>query len=278
MKKLLNAVAMAGALLGASTAGAGTLVTNWGFTVNTQWTAATFTSNVGTQTQNASEITWGGGGAYTNPNLDPTAASSALVISNNPANGVVATNTFPGPPPAYGLSTIVTHYNNTLDGSFGSLATATVNTALTLTPLTPAGPNQVIPPQVFSVKFKETTNTSGGCLITSVSVCDDIFVLETGNLTQGFDYDGYHYTVQIFDVDAITKAPPGRLRSLTDEECALAGSAFGCIGFTTQEKTFTPTQFAFFINAVPVPEPSSLALFAAALFAMGASVRRKSSR
>ncbi|HSV52331.1 MAG TPA: THxN family PEP-CTERM protein [Burkholderiaceae bacterium] len=277
MKKLLNAVAVAAALVGASTANAGTLVTDWGYSVTTQWQVpfTTFSAGSGTQTSTSSLISWGAaGGDHTVTNAASTAARSALEITNSPATGPVATNTFTDPistpPPAYGLTAVMTHYNNTLDGGFATMTKTRVETALTLTPTNPAGPTLPTVMKVFGIDFKETPNISGTCAAPSATTCDDIFVVSLGDLTQSFDYDGFHYTVGIFEVS-------GNLDVLSNAQCLAAGAAIGCIGLTTPEKEHTPVQFAFFINAVELPEPAGLALFAAALFALGATVRRKSS-
>lgn len=281
MKKLLNAVAVAGALLGASTAGAATLVTDWGYNVATQWNVGmtTFSAGNGTATPGTQLISWGAtGGDHTDAGADAFSARSALEITNTPSVGIVKTNTWPGPPPAFGLGAVITHYNNTLSDQFATLKKTRLETSLTLTPFIPAGPALPNFNQAFNVDFIETPNTVGGCPGGMVgdggpnnTVCDDIFVISLGALSQGFDYDGYHYTVNIFELS-------GNLGVLHPAQCAAAGVAAGCIGVTTDEKAFTDVQFGFFINAVAIPEPAGLALFAAALFALGATVRRKSSK
>jgi hypothetical protein len=276
MRKLLNAVAVAGALLAASTANAGVMVTDWGYSVTTAWNQAftTFGSGNGTQdTSTNTLISWGAaGGNHTNAAAAPLDARSALAISNTPSNGNVLTNTFTGPgsvPPQFGLGAVISHFNNTLDGSFASLKQTRLETSLQLQAITPAGLPLPVQNQAFTVDFIETPNISGQCATPSATVCDDIFVISLGALSSGFDYDGYHYTVNIFELS-------GNLGQLTDSQCAKAGVAAGCIGITTREGARTDVQFGFYINATEIPEPESLALFAAALFAMGIALRRKS--
>jgi hypothetical protein len=274
MKKLLNAVALAGALVGASSAGAGTLVTDWGYSVVTNWQAGstTFGAGNGTQTTTPTLISWGAaGGDHTDAAAGPLAARSALEITNTPSNGHVLTNAPLGPPPAIGLGSVITHYNNTLDSGFATLKTTRLETALSLQAISPAGPPLPAAMQVFGIDFIETPNVTGTCALPSATTCDDIFVISLGALTSGFDYDGYHYTVNIFELS-------GNLGPLSNAQCAAAGVAAGCIGITTPEKAFTAVQFGFSIKAVELPEPAGLALFAAALFAMGATLRRKSSK
>jgi hypothetical protein len=274
MKKLLNAVALAGALVGASSAGAGTLVTDWGYSVTTNWQQAFTTFGAGNGTQDTSTstlISWGAAGGDHHVTGTPLTARSALEISNTPSNGHVLTNTFPGPPPAFGLGAMISHFNNTLDSGFATLKTTRLETALSLQAISPAGPPLPAAMQVFGVDFIETPNVDGTCAAPSATVCDDIFVISLGALSSGFDYDGYHYTVNIFELS-------GNLGPLSDAQCAAASVAAGCIGITTREGGRTDVQFGFYINAVELPEPAGLALFAAALFALGATVRRKSSK
>lgn len=272
MKKLLNAVALAGALLGASAASAGTLITEWSYDLTTKWlygpgqtTFSAAGSNPGTTSTSDTVLSWGAtGGSYTTPTGDMNKDRSALVISNgSTVGGDVFTN---GPDEA---GATITHFNNTISVDFQALKTTTLLTALTLQQADPVGPFGLGPlPLQFAVNFIETPN-SGTCPPPSTSVCDDIFVVALPDLSFDFMWDGYVYTVTIKDLG-------GALHFLSPQQCAAAGVAAGCYGLQTQEYAATPINFAFNITAVPVPEPESLALFAAALFAMGAVLRRKS--
>lgn len=278
MKKLLNAVAIAGALVCASNVGAATLITNWGYAVTADWVPGSTAfvdggaGSGGTQTNTNSLISWGAAtGDHTAPTGDPLLNRSALGITNSPRNGFVDTNG------AAQLGSTITHFNNPISNTYAALDKTRLSTTLTLTQNTPSGGLVIAPPPLaFDVDFVETPNVEGSCPggMTpggpNVTVCDDIFVISLPNLVQGFDYDGYHYTVNIFDV-------AGALRVLNPLQCQAAGVAAGCFGLTTPESATTPIQFAFNITANLIPEPTGIALFAVALFALGASVRRKSS-
>ncbi|HSV50828.1 MAG TPA: THxN family PEP-CTERM protein [Burkholderiaceae bacterium] len=266
MKKLLNAVALAGALLGASTAGAATLITDWTYNVATDWITANtvFSGGGGAQTNTTSLISWGAAaGSHLVFTGDPTLDRSALAITNSPTAGSIQTNG------ASEAGATVTHFNHTIDGSFAALRSTSLTTSLLLTSAIPIFGIPIAPPPLnFDVNFIETPNISGSCAPPSASVCDDIFVIALPDLTQGFDLLGYHYTVNIFDTG-------GFLHFLSDAQCAAAGVANGCYGLQTIENAQTPINFEFNITATLIPEPESLALFAAALFALGAVMRRK---
>jgi hypothetical protein len=271
MKKLLNAVAMAGALVCASQAGAATLITNWGYTVTADWVPGSTQfvdggmGSGGTQVNTPSLISWGAAtGNHTTPTSDPLQNRSALGITNSPKSGFIDTNGLAQ------LGSTITHFNNPISNTYAALDKTRLSTTLKLTQNTPSGGLVIEPPPLaFNVDFVETPN-SGTCQGPSVTTCDDIFVISLPSLTQGFDWDGYRYTVNIFDV-------AGALRTLDPLQCAAAGVAAGCFGLTTPENASTPIQFAFNITANLIPEPAGIALFAAALFAMGATLRRKSS-
>lgn len=266
MKKLLNAVALAGALLGASTAGAATLITDWSYNVATDWVTANtvFSAGSGGQTNTTSLISWGAaGGSHLVFTGDPNSDRSALDISNSPSLGTIQTNG------ASEAGATITHFNHTISGDFAALQSARLTTSLSLTSLLPIPGIPIGPPALnFDVNFIETPNISGECPLPSTSVCDDIFVIALPNLTQGFDLLGYHYTVNIFDTG-------GFLHTLSPAQCSAAGVGPGCFGLQTIENAQTPINFEFNITAALIPEPESLALFAAALLALGTVMRRK---
>lgn len=267
MRKLLNAVAVAGALLGASVANAGVMITDWGYNVTTTWVTGdtVFSGGSGTQTNTPTLISWGAAsGNHLTPTSDLTQNRSALGITNSNAVGSIQTN---GPAAA---GATITHYNNAISVDFAALRSTSLTTSLVLAQQNPVGPVVVAPPPLqFAVNFIETPN-NGNCPQPSASNCDDIFVVQLPQLQQSFDYDGYHYTVSLSDAG-------GFLKFLSNAQCAAAGVANGCYGLQTIENATTPINFVFNIKATQIPEPASLALFAVALFGLGATLRRKSS-
>lgn len=286
MKKVIALAGIVGSLLLAPVASAA-LVTEWTYTQNTTWTAATFTNGSGEQNYLASNgynannhidstlLSWG----YRAPVFNPTptaggdayTARSGVEITNSHAVGSVFTNS------GYAVTNDITHYNNALSGNFATLTGATLHTTLHLNPLapTPSADDVNVGDVDYTITFKETSNVhtlnmtpTQSCGFVSVTYCDDIFII-TSNVTASlFQYDGQWYSASLVEFT-------GNLRLLDDAQCAAAGAANGCIGFTTAEGLATTAQFGFDIKAIP--EPAPLALLSLGLFGLFAIRRRKNS-
>jgi hypothetical protein len=270
MKTLLKSTIVACALILPQIAQAA-LVTDWEYEVFSEWTGASFDAGVGTQVQDATEISWGGTAAYTNQAAGIGTARSALILTDSFSSGtdLVTGSIIPA------LTNIITHWNNTLQGSFSTLVGAQLKTTLKLKPFLPVEADDFFPPKVlnFTINFTETPNDSD-CGFDSESSCDDIFVISIGNLSDSFDYDGYTYTTNIVETTL-------SLTALSPEACAAADAAVGCLGFQTKEKEATSAQFGLLIDAklIPeVPEPAGLAVFGLSLMGFVMYGRRRLAR
>ena len=273
MKKISRFAGIGTALLLASMS-ASAIVTQWDYTVDSAFTAATYVGSGGnpTTTFPATTLSWG---------IPVNGSQSSLVVGNNPALGTVTTYLGTTPPQTgiyLGNSTSLTHNNRVIQGGSSSLRTAVLTNTVTLDPLNPNNP--ALAPQIvpFNISFTETTN-AGTCAATSPAgnPCNDIFVLTGGLLNFSFDYDAgdadglREYFVNIFPTTG------GVLSVLEDTACAAALVSNGCIGFTTPEGADTTLAFGFTIstNRLEIPEPGSMALIGLALLGLGATGRRQ---
>lgn len=261
MKKTLSLVGLLAACCIAASANAGVMVTQWAFTLNGSWSGATFGPGGGAQTQTATEISWGEPGADMKT---VGSGRSGLEITNANAAGLVNTNG------AAAVTNTITHYNNVVSGSYATMLTAGLDSALSLTPVLPMG-GPVIGPTVinFLIHFAETSN-SAPCGFPSGSVCDDIFVIDKGSLNNQFDYDGNTYFVSFFE-------STNNLIPLPAATCTAAGVGAGCLGLTTQEGQFTPATFVFTVTSerVGIPLPSGLFLLVIGLLGLFAARRQR---
>lgn len=257
VKGLVAAIAFAGAGMVATSAQAAPIV-EWAYEVETTWTGSTFTAGGGSQTTNDTQLSWGQTGG-TEP-WDGGEDRSGLEIEDvSPQPGTVFTNGAVAP------TSTITHFNSSISGSFATLDTATLSTSLSLAAVDPAFGPILADTIDFEIDFIETENSSP-CGFPVDSICDDIFVIELGSLTNQFEVLGITYNISIVTLS-------GNITPLPDDTCAAAGVANGCLGFTTPEGEITPVEFGILITQVPAP--GALALLGLGLLGLGIARRRK---
>jgi hypothetical protein len=278
MKPRVAFSSLAGLLL-LATSPAEAIVVEWDYSINNYFSTATYTSGGGTTTSTfpAQSLSWGvpstSGGAQ-----------SSLVIGNNPINGSLDTYLGATPPqsaPYLGQTLSLTHHNHVITSGSASLLSATLESAVLLTPADPLLAGFNLGPIPFTISFTETSNTAGTCAAPSPAgnPCNDIFVLSGGLLNFSFDFDAgdgdglVKYFINIFPTSG------GVLSTLNDAACFAAGAGSGCIGFSTPENQSTTLAFGFTISTnrlITVPEPGMLGLLGLGLLAMAAMLQRRS--
>ncbi len=270
---LLAAVGLP-AVLGAQAASAA-LITTWDYQVDSAFQNFTETGGVA-----GSEVTGSGGNAVLGGDttyswgIPLNGDQSSISITSDVDGGGLLT----GGPSVAGAT--FTHDNNVITGGSSELSTFELQTRLNLTGTAEDAPggslpaDEIVGPITFNSFFTETSNVST-CLPTSVSECDDIFVLSNAGALgalgsgQSFIIDDYRYTV-FLDLAG--------LGTLTDAECAEAGADAGCVGLTTEENTDNTFATSIRIVAQEVPAPGILALFGIGLMGLGFVARRRSDK
>ena len=274
--KFLGGTAVALTLIAGATQASAALITEWGYEVQAGFSAFSPAAPNQAAAPNDSD---NNGVVGSNPNANlgglPTTISWGLGANGGDPSSLTVTGTTQNPPslftnagPVAGAS--VTHANNVITGASLTLESATIATTLSLTPINPPGSTIGPIPILFNILFEETANqpVGGQCIPgTGSPECADIFVLQNPDVLDfQFVLDEFLYTVELL-VDG--------LGVLSDEACAAAGEAAGCVGFITPENQESVLNTSFRISATPVAEPGTLALLGLGLLGLGIARRRK---
>lgn len=286
------AVALALPIAAVSPATQAALITDWGYTVTSNFVAYqdedgnTSTINNTTGDPGLSGNPFGSTTFDTLAWSDDAGDTSSIGVEQTVADSTspaLLTNTATTTGNTVAGATLY-HDNQILNSAPAILDTATILSSLVLTPLLPptASGNESVS-LGFVINFKETDNDStgpgpgpdgilgnaddvafAGCPGNSQSNCDDIFELAepTGPLTSVFTRGGFKYTV-LFNVSG--------LGPLLDSACDAAIDNYdglGCVGLLTQENQLNTITTSFSISAVRVPAPGTLSILALGLLCL----------
>ena len=252
LKRIAIGTSLLAGLFAAMSAHALPAITTWSASVNSgfqSWTwengvTPTDSSDINPVLNMPSTLSWG-------RNWNAPYTPSSISVSGG-TNGQWAGNLNTGAAPVQTVE--FSHTNMPVTGAY--LKQATLFDVITLQPISPF---------------------AGTCASASAIPCRDIFTLDiTGTgLTIGADYslnqlikltaspdDWYNVKLQLDGFGLLTNA-----------ECAAAGAATGCLGFTTEENQVTTKGASLSIQKVP--EPGMLGLLGASLLGFVATRRRK---
>ncbi len=276
-KKLIAGLVAAAALGFASSASA--LVAEWSATFENGFADNTSFDWNGNPIGESGATTVGGNPAWTSLRWPATGNQSGLDVTPGAVSGS-SVSVFTNLGAENTLQ--ITHLNRVITCDQGSPTTGSIClnalkdtvllTQLTLTAIDfpIAGTDTPLPPlpvAAIDIRFVETFNL-GPCGFPEQSgaECSDIFVIDPLDLSFSFGFlDGIEYFVEI---------GAAGLGPLSDEACAKAGLAAGCIGLVTQEGDDTPVLANIRIFTREAPEPGTLAILALGRLAIGVVRRR----
>lgn len=244
---------------------AATLITEWGYHVESGFTYFTETAgDNGVMYAGASTDPDGDGTSNARGELqwsDDSGATSSIYVDPVVDSTGSAPNLFTDGAAVAGAS--VFHDNNVISASAATLRTATLLTGLTLDPINPDLSKLPTQTLQFQVAFTETLNDQDTCPAGDSVPCDDIFVLTDpdGAFTSTFKIAGYEYTLVL---NLLGLGP------LSNSACTAAGALAGCRGLVTEEDGLTDFDTEFSISAalIAVPAPGTLSILALGLACM----------